>query len=396
MTKSTVCEIAIDESAGELTIANYSTNDQTVVRFFAAIPENERQEHFDTAVKLGVTAMRTMGTAKEVDLVERCFESMLKDFSKKIEDALGDEGSVKKVVDEYFGDRGAVTVMIDNVFGDDGQFAKHLREHFGPDGKIVKELFDPSVPGTPLAKIKNEIERQFVELRKDLGIAKKEEEMSAITPVKGRKFEDEFESMISEMTSRHSDTLERTTTTHGLIKGCMKGDFVVSLSENPDLKITFEVKDKGSISLATAQADMKEAIENRKASYGVLVARDISCLPRSVGWFNEYGGNVLVMALGEGDGSDLEKELLWIGYKWARMRALASGLKKVKGMDMKIVTDKVRDAESTLKKFSQIRTQCSNAESAVEAIRNGIDAIEESLAGILDEIEDEIIGASSR
>jgi hypothetical protein len=394
--KSRACEIAIDESTGELFVANYSTKDQTVVRYFAAVPEDQRPEHLDSAIKLGVVALRTMGTAKEVDLVERCFDSMLRDFSDKIEDALGDEGRVNKVLDEYFGDRGEVTQRINDVFGDDGQFARHLKDHFGPDGKIVKELLDPSVPGTPLAKIKDEFERQFVELRKDLAIAKKEEEMTVSTTLKGGRFEDEFEYMISEITRRYSDSLERKTEDYGAVKGSKKGDFVICLSENPDLKITFETKDKETISLPTAMADMKEAIENREAAYGVLVARDISSLPKSVGWFNEYNGNTLIMALGEGNDSDLEKELLWVGYKWARMRVLASGLKKAKGFDMKVVMDKVKEAESTLKKFSQIRTQCTNAKSAIEEIRNGIDTAHESLTGILDEIEDEIIGSSSK
>jgi hypothetical protein len=390
MSRSGGFELEIDESAGEMTLSSYSTSDTEVVRYFASLREEQRQIQFDSALKLGVVALKTMGTAQNVDYVEKCFESMFKNFSVKLEEALGDEGSVRRVVDEFFGDRGTVTEMVEDTFGEDGTFAKHLKETFGPDGKIVKEILDPSKEGTPLAELKNEIVRQFTELRKDFMSARKEREMVAKTTLKGGEFETEFEEMLNHLAEPHADVVEMTTDKPGRLAPSKKGDFVVTLSKNPDMKIVFEAKDAGKYTFPKLDVEMKEAMENRTASYGVFVAKSIATLPSGVGWFNEYNGNMLAIALGEDDESGLHEEILKIAYKWARLRLLSGKEREIKGIDAKAIHDKIEEAGRRIKALSGIKTDCTKAEENISRIRDTVDdvgpAIKELLDGILEEI----------
>jgi hypothetical protein len=390
MRKSITFGLEIDESAGEMVLSSYSTTDPEVVKYFVSLAEDQRQTQFDLALKLGVVALRTMGTAQNVDYVEKCFDSMFKDFSNKLESALGDKGTVKQVVDEYFGDRGSVTDMVEKTFGDDGKFAKHLKDTFGPDGKIVKEIFDPSKEGTPLAELKNEIIHQFTELRKDFASARKEKEIVGKTPLKGKEFETHLEGMISRLAEHHADIVENTSNKPGKLDPSKKGDLVVTLSKNPDMRIVFEAKDVGSISFPELEREMKEAIANRSASYGVFVAKSISTLPANVGWFNEYNGDILAIALGEDDESQLREEILKIGYKWARLRLLSGKGREIKGIDAKLLHDKVEEAGRKLKTLSGIKSSCTKAEEHIHNIRETATDVGSDVKDILDEILEEI------
>lgn len=381
----------LDEVANEMVVSQFATRDPDVVQYFAEIPTTEREPRFETALKVGVTALRTIGTAERVDYVEKRFNQLRETFERNLEEVFGEHGEVEHLVEDYFGERGQVPEAIEEIFGDNGQLARILEQHFGPDGKIVKDIFDPSTKGTPLAKLKEEIERQLVELRKDLGLAAQAEEIAEVTPIKGRKFEDDFEEMVCDVARPLGDIVERTTDTPGLVKRSKKGDFVVTISDRPDIKLVFETRDTGTVSLHKVELDMKEALENRGASYGIFVARRIDTLPRSVGWFNEYWRNILVLALTEGKDSPVQEEILRVGYKWARIRALASEAAIAEGIDATRIGELIEDGRRSLRRFMQVRTQCTNAKQAVDAILQELNEIESTLQTDLDAIGTEIL-----
>jgi len=156
------------------------------------------------------------------------------------------------------------------------------------------------------------------------------------------------------------------------------------------MRIVFEAKDVGSISFPELEREMKEAIANRSASYGVFVARSISTLPSNVGWFNEYNGDILAIALGEDDESQLREEILKIGYKWARLRLLSGKGREIKGIDAKLLHDKVEEAGRKLKTLSGIKSSCTKAEEHIQNIRETANDVGNSVKDIMDEILKEI------
>ncbi len=389
-------QVQVDRPGGVLSVANFSTRDPETVEYFAELPASERLARFETAVRIGVMGLRTIGTTKRVDYVDKRFDALRESFEKKLEQVFGENGEVQRTVKEYFGEHGHVPELIDEVFGKDGDLSEVLEEHFGKDGTIVKKLFDPFTPGTPLAGLRDEFERQIVALRKDLGLAEEAEAIAKVTPIKGYEFEDEVEDILCDLARPVGDLVQRTTDKAGHVKGSKKGDFVVSIGERPDIKVVFETKDVETISIAAIESEMKEAIKNRAASFGVFVARNVETLPKSVGWFNEYWSNTLVFALGERSDEKINDEVLRIGYKWARTRALAARAQVTEGVDVTEIQNRVEECRRALKRFGQVRTQCTNAKQAVDAVLQEIAEIQTAIETNLDTIGAEVLKATAR
>ena len=348
-------------------VSEFVTSDQEVIGYFSSVPGEDRPERFLTALKTGVIALKTIGTTEKVDYIEKCFNGLMNDFDNRIEQTLGE----------------------------DGQFSEMLERHFGPDGIIIKELFDPHKTGTPLEKLRSGIEKMINDLRTDLKIKSETEKIEARTALKGKKFEDIFEMMLSEVAKSSSDIVERTTDTPGFVPPSKKGDFVVALGERPDIRLVFETKDVKQSQLPQILRDMDEALVNRKASYAIHIAKTVDSLPPAVGWFNEYKGKILIIALSEKADDFPNPEIARIAYKWARTRALIIESSSLKGFDSKLIQDKLQEARRTLRKLAQVRTECSNAEKATEGIRDIIDQIQSDLEQIVDSINSEIQKAAA-
>lgn len=388
--------IDIDEASGKVVITNLECGDKEIFEYFAGIPKDQREGRLLTAVKLGVVALKTMSAAQEMVYVEKCFNEMLEEFSTKLDGALGEKGTVKDLVDRYFGDRGLVTGMVNDTFGDDGAFSRHLKDTFGPDGRIIKEVFDPARDGTPLYELKKEIAYQFTELRKDFAAARKEREVISKTAIKGKEFEEDLWEMIGRLAEHQGDKVERTGDQPGMLAPSKKGDFVITLDSNPDLRIVLESKDMGNMVFPAMERELKGAMENRAAAYGIFVAKTLSGLPKGVGWFNEYNGNMLAVALGEGEESNLREEILRIAYRWARLRLLSGEGREIEGVDSNLIRGRIDEARRRLKQFSTMKSNCTKATEHIDAIRDSVDETVDSLKTILEEILKEIDRVASQ
>ncbi len=373
-------EVLVDEVGRRLTVSHYTTSESEVVDYFSEIPEDERPLQFDTVVRVGVLGLRAVGTTERIDYIEKRFNSLKSDFEERLKEVFDEDGRIARLVERFFGEKGEVPEFIEELFG--------------PEGQIVKELFDPSEKGSPIARLKDEIMEGFVRLRKDMGIHEKEEELVAVTTLKGRSFEDLFEELLSEPVRHFGDVLERTTDTPGLIKGSKKGDFVVTLANRPDLKVAIETKDIGHQSFNVIDQTMEETLENRDAQYGIFAVRHVETLPKGVGWFNEYKGKFLVVALSSEEAEEhLYREMVEIAYRWARTRLLIREAAIAEGIDATAIQRELDNAETVLGKFARIRTQCTNARKAVRAIGEEADRMQEEFKKILTRISGEIASA---
>jgi hypothetical protein len=338
----------------KMLVKDFETEDNEIVSFFKDYEERPKEikEKFENTLKVGVVAVKTIGVAEKIDYIQKEFNEL----DNKFKDTFTD---VTEELDE----------KLEGMFGEEGTFSELLEEHFGEDGKIVKELFDPNKEGTPLYNLKSEIENKIEDLKEKLGIKEKEEEIKSKTTLKGFDFENYCETILSKIARIYGDTLEKTGTKQGKVKLSKKGDFVLTLGHSDKKKIVLELKDGGRFSLNEIQRTMEEAIKNREAVYGIFVVKNTESLPESVGWFNEYNGNQLVCALGnkESDGM-LHEEILYIAYKWAKLKILLEALKEKK-LDASFVTEKVNTIKNKLEEFKAIRIQCSNIETANEEIR---------------------------
>jgi len=336
----------------KLIVKEFETSDKDIVSYFQDIIPEEQVERFENALKVGVVAIKTVGLTEKIDYIEKEFQNLNHDFTGTL------DSTVKEMDRKY-----------EEIFGEKGKFSEIINQHFGENGKIIKELFDPNKEGTPLYNLRNDFRNELFELKKQMGIKKTEDDIKKRTPLKGKDFEDVCETLIGEVAHHYSDTLENTTKIEGKLTDCKKGDFVVTLAEN-GRKIVFEAKDKSSLkSTPEIQETLRRSMQNRDASYGILVIKYVESLPKGVGWFQEYENNMLVCALSTTEREEtLHYELLLIAYKWARTRVMLQSLKDSK-VNVEFVQNRIERIQRKLAELSSIKAECTNIETSSTKIR---------------------------
>jgi hypothetical protein len=355
--------VRLDDGTGELQITNFTTSDPDVTSCFSDIEPREREQKLETALRVGVLALRSSETVEDVDYVEKRFNELQQTFNEQIDTLLGEDGTVPCYVDD----------------------------HFGEDGKLVQEVFDPSDGETPIGRLKETINREIQQLRTDLEVANKEDEMAESTRLKGEQFEADLYDLLADIASTVGDKIEQTGEQPGLLGDSKKGDFVIDLNSVPG-KIAVEAKDT-YYAQPEIESEMEEAIKNRRASYGLFVARSIENVPNHVGWFNEYNKNQLVVVLSDGEDEALADEILQIGYKWARMRALEQEALHSDEFDANAIREEIDAAERALKSFQTIKRKSTTIQNTAEEISEEADGIKADLEGRLEAIADELAKA---
>jgi len=353
-----------------LIIERFETEDQDIVSYFNELKSEDLESRFQTALKVGVISLRTVGLTEKVDYIQKEFNLLNNRFTETVEKTM-------QALNEKF----------EEIFGEEGKVPRVLQEHFGEDGRIVKEVFDPMREGSPLYGVRVELQGELRRLGEQLGINKAVMEVKEKTPLKGHDFEDFCERILSKIVRHYGDILERASDRAGKVRHSKKGDCVVTLNSKDSMKIVFEVKDAGRFSVREILRILDEAMKNREASYGVFIVKNIESLPDSVGWFSEYNGNQLVCALSSEKfkTEELHEEIMFIAYRWAKTKIQLEAAREEK-VDPIFIRDKVAALKSKLADLSAIRTQCGNIEQANETIRGLTRQIERDLNEQLDSI----------
>jgi hypothetical protein len=359
-------DAVISIADGELTIKNFQTSDPDIVDYFEKQQDEIKQERFVSALRTGVMALKSTDISERVDYVEKKFEKLHNNFENKISGTFDD-----------------LVNLHDGIFGENGQMRDIMTEHFGENGILLKEVFDPNNEQSPLYKIMRGFQIEFSTLRAELGIKETEEDLTSRTTLKGAEFEDMCREILEKPAKVFGDTIEDTTSNPGNVKRSKKGDLVLTVADSSK-KIAIEIKDVGTISANKITDTLDEAIENRAASFGILVAKSVESFPREIGWFQEIGGNKLVVALGSESEDSFHEELLLIAYKWARTKVNSQNSRE-KQVDAEAIDGKIQSIRKKIKKMSTIKTDCSNIEKTSKHIKT---VAEEIVNEITDELDD--------
>jgi len=331
-------KIKLEEDGETVLIMDVQVQDETLYQFLKEINEDKRIDRLVNVIRIGVIGLKRMAVGEELDYVEKEFNSLKAKFEKMFD---------PEVKTSYF-----------------GKLSSLLEEYFD-EGGTIENLFDLKVDGSPLYKLRKELQEEFEKLR---DIIKEKEEIIEVTTLKGYKFEDACEKILSEFVSKDiGDELERKTNEIGKITGSFAGDFLITLRDLPDKKIVLETKDWGTITQPQIIENLKGAMENRDAKYGIFVSRSKEALPRKIGWFNEFRGNMLVCALGSKEEDTFSPELLNIAYQWAKMRVKKEI--KIEERAFGELSEGIKEIERRIEIFSQIKRQCTNINNATEEIK---------------------------
>lgn len=339
--------IILLEDGETIQVKDVRVQDEDVYQFLKQVDEDRRVDQFVTAIRIGVAGLKRMGVAGELDYVQQGFRSLLGKFEKQFD---------PDVKTSYL-----------------GKLTDLLGEYFDKGG-TVENLLDPTLDDTPLGRLRKGLHDELAELKKMLARKGAEEELVEATTLKGFAFEDACEEVLSLFVSHHmGDELERTTDKVGAIEDSRAGDFVITLNDMPDKRIVLETKDRGNMTQPMIMAELERAMKNRDASYGICVSKYKEQLPKKIGWFNEFRGNMLVCALGSTQGDTVFLELLNVACQWAKLRMTKEMTVEEKALEA--LAHGIREIERNLNTFSQIKTQCTNLDDATSQIREISDAL---------------------
>lgn len=378
--------IELSDDKSTICIKDLCISEPEICGYISNIEPQNRATILEAAMKLGITALKTMSTTENVDYVEKNFNSMKSDIRNQLNSTFGEDGKVKNLIDHYFGEEGRVQSFLNQKIGENGEFARLLTQNFGPDGRIIHEVFDPDKPNTPLFAVKKEIMESIDKIREGMGIKSAEDTIKEKTALKGTDFEEELEEMLGPITRPLGDVPVNVSTQPGLINRSKKGDFVVEISDS-ESKIVIEAKDS-NYSIKKIDEEIKEAIENRDAEYGIFISKYLEDLPSSVGWFNEYGGKYLVIATTSRNSQTSPESIVEIAYKWARIKVASKSVPIESKEELEDITDELQEVRNSISKFRKVRTYCTNVEDAITGIRSEIKEIEKNINNSLDLIID--------
>ncbi len=381
------CIIVEDDT---LRVSEYENTDSEIVQFFKDFEREKLQRIFESVVKVGVVALKTIGTTERVDYIEKAFGEMQLKINKEIENTFGKQGSVDKIIDRFFGEGGTVESFMGKKNDD---FVESVNGILGPEGGILKEVFDPNNQKSPLYVLKTEFSNAIGKLRTDLGIKEAVKEEQERGTRKGLLFQDETFLALSEIVKHiPTDSLRKVTTEPGNVINSKIGDYISNI-ENNGARLVIEAKES-RYTVGKIEREMDEAMRNRNASYGIFLSKYVEDLDDSIGYFNEYhNGKYLIVAVSSKNEDVINETLLEIAYKWGRLRALQmiQSKKETKQID---ITDKLNEIRGIItgvsSGFRQIKTYTSNIEDTVGHIRNEVSKIQNEVVEKLNEIQLEI------
>ena len=340
-------------------IEDVQVQDENLYQFLKEVDDERRIDCLVNAIRIGIIGLKRMAVGEELDYVEKEFNSMVTKFDKMFDPEVKTShlGKLSSLLEEYF-DRGGT----------------------------VENLFDPTIDDSPLGKLRKGLQGEFKELRDIIKAKEAKEELIEITTLKGYEFEDACEEILSVFVSKHmGDELERKTHETGEITGSFAGDFLITLRDMPDKKLVLETKDWDTVTQPMTIDNLENAMRNRGAKYGIFVSKYKEALPKKIGWFNEFRGNMLVCALGSKEANTFFPEVLNIAYQWAKLRISKEITIEEKALET--IAEGIKEIEIRLDTFSQIQRQCTNVDKATEEIRELSDTLKYSIEEQISKIQ---------
>lgn len=349
---------SVSVDGGRLRIKDLEVPDPEIASYFGDLPEAERPERLRRALRIGVLAITSTGAAQNVNFVEKAFEAMKSEFDRKME----------------------------SVFDERGPISDVIARHFGGDGTVIREHLNPDTEGSPLYALREHLGRTLAEIRDTLNAREAVREVAARGTQKGREFEERCEADLEEAASPYSDAIDKTGDTAGRAGRSKKGDFVATL-DGSGRKIVFEMKDVDRIGPTGIKAELKEAMDNRGAAYGVLVAKSRGSLAGGIGWFNEYDGNKLACAVEDAEGNPaMDGGMIEVAYRWARSRVADAQEARAGEVDTALIKEKVREIGEHIEEARRIKRECTNIDNSSKKIREWAESVEKGLRAKIDAV----------
>jgi hypothetical protein len=373
--------------------------DPGLAAWLAAQPMDDHATLAERALRIGLTALQSVGVTVNLDAVRSEFDRFADQSraaneraAQTLEEVLranfGDgDGRLPRTLESFLGDRGKLRSTVEELFDPArrdsaiGRISGMLETYFGGDASKLATLLDPTRLGSPLHQFRSEVADGFKALHEKLVAIEAAQNARAgeraRSSAKGADFEDLLEALLGDIARGGNHLLERTGTAAGDAGRSKKGDFVLTLdpSATPgcELRIVIEAKDR-QVSGREMREELRAAKTNRDALVGLVVFTP-NHAPAGIAPFDVRAGDVYVVL----DPADPDRASLEAAVKLARLLAIASVRESEAELDLAAIGEALTGIRETLEivramkvQLTSIGTTSAGVSAALEKLRAGI------------------------
>jgi hypothetical protein len=384
--------------------------DAPAAAWLAAQPMDDHALLVERALKIGLTALQSVGVTLNLDAVRAEFERFAdqsraanEQAAQALEQVLranfaDGDGRLPRTLESFLGDRGKLRAMVEQLFDPTkrdsaiGRIGSMLERYFDGDASKLASLLDPTRLGSPLYQFRDEVAKGFEALHAKLAAieaaqAARADERSR-SAAKGGDFETLLEGMLGEIARGADDILERTGTEAGDAGRSKKGDFVITidpeLARGTELRIVVEAKDR-AISGRAMREEIREAKTNRDAAIG-LVVFSTEHAPTGIAPFDVRAGDVYAVI----DPADPDRSTLEAAVKLARLLALATSREIEAEVDLAEIQRSLTAIRESLETVRGLKTQLTSIVTTSNGVSTALDKLREAILGWISHAEREL------
>ena len=393
-----------------LVIEHLVFDDAALVAFVADRPAEERAMLVERALRVGLTAIQSVGVTVNVDAVRAEFQGLLRQTEAANERAAvaldtllrqnfaDGEGRLPRTLEKFLGDKGQLRGFVDELFDEAkrdsaiGRMKVLLGNYFDGDASRLALLLDPTRLGSPLHQFRAEVAAGFKEIGEKLAAIEAASAARASerakSAAKGADFEGIVEGMLGDITRGFGDLLERTGTETGAMAASKKGDFVLTL--NPDvasgceLRLVIECKDR-YVSGRAMRDELREAKTNRDAAVAVVVFTPAHA-PAGIAPFDVRAGDVYCVI----DPASPEPSTLEAALRLGRLLALQTLKERDVEVDAAAIATALNGVKEQLETLRALKTTLTSIGTSAKEVYTGLDKLRDGILARLAEAESEL------
>ncbi len=381
--------------------------DAALAAWLAAQPMDDHAILVERAIRIGLTAIQSVGVTLNVDAVRAEFDRFADQnrvanerAAQALEQVLRSnfadgDGRLPRTLESFLGDRGKLRSMVDELFDPKrrdsaiGRIGSMLETYFDGDGSRLAQLLDPTRLNSPLHQFSVEMENGFKAIQERLVAIEAAQTARAgeraRSAAKGGDFEDLLEQLLGDIARGAEDILERCGTEAGDSGRSKKGDFVLTL--NPaltpgcELRVVIEAKNRG-MSGREMRDELRGAKTNRDAAVGLVVFTPEHA-PSGIAPFDVRAGDVYAVL----DPADPDPAVLQAAVRLARLLALASVREASAELDLAPISEALTTIRESLEVIRALKVQLTSIGTTSTNVSGSLDKLRALIVASLDQAE---------
>jgi hypothetical protein len=396
--------------SNRLVVEHLVLDDHALAAFVADRPAEERALLVERALRVGLTAIQSVGVTVNVDAVRAEFQGLLHQTEAANEKAAtaldmmlrqnfaDGEGRLPRTLERFLGDKGQLRSFVDELFDEAkrdsaiGRMKVLLGSYFDGDASRLAQLLDPTRLGSPLHQFRVEMSEGFAKLNERLaaleaaGAARASER--ARSTAKGSDFEDVVDDLLGEISRGSGDVFERTGTEKGSAIGSKKGDFVLTINADAtagaELRVVIECKDR-YVSGRSMRDELRDAKSNRDAAVALVVFTTAHA-PTGIAPFDVRAGDVYCVL----DPAAPDPATLEAAVRLARLMALQTLHERDVEVDAAAIAKALNGVREQLETLRSLKLTLTSIGTSARDVHSGLDRLRDGILARLTEAEAEL------